>query len=651
MLRSISIVMFGLVVASGCGKKADNGTGAPAKDPPGSTAGVTTPPPAPGAKAPAGDPAAVKTSAGVEAGGIQRDADEGPAAVVTAVTGTVEVRRVGETDFAAAKADLALFPGDVIRTGETSSATIALADESVVEIAEVSTVAVASRAGTADPASAAAVLSGLARFTVTARAPGEGAFRVYTPAGVILTRGTTYGVGVAASGEAMVGVESGMVDIIGLASLDAQPVVVEAGSSIVLEADGKVAAPAPWPKDDWGTWRDEADAKLELAASFDAHADALTALDVQLVDAYAELDASAATVASFEASAAASADAGETATYEASLPDGAATIDASFAVAGRLELLTWAYASHATLASDLYVRHPVEVEAQWQVVAPQIDAAVLWPKRYEITAVGYLEPLRVQYYVHHPRGRVHAELVGVAVPEFYAKVEPPELDPVRVRGRVKAKIWIAPTMAYTASARPIWIAAPSASWRARATFKPAPMRGGVAWYVRPPTLRAKLLVGGDLKGKYVTRLKVKAPEPRASLRARWAVPVGLKIKVKPPNLSAAADARTRVKLDMGGRLDVRGRARADVRPPAADIKVKVPEIKVKAPDVKVKVGGAVKAGGAAAGDVRGRADGAVKAGAGVKAGINVKPPEVKVKVKVPDVKVKATGSAGFKIGN
>ncbi|MBA2544454.1 MAG: hypothetical protein H0V17_32730, partial [Deltaproteobacteria bacterium] len=104
------------------------------------------------AKAAADDPVA---AVGVAAGGVQRDAADGPAAVVTAATGTVEVRRLGETTYSAAKAETKLWSGDAIRTGEASMTTIALADESVMEVSEVSTVAIASREGSADPASSA----------------------------------------------------------------------------------------------------------------------------------------------------------------------------------------------------------------------------------------------------------------------------------------------------------------------------------------------------------------------------------------------------------------------------------------------------------------------------------------------------------------
>src|SRR5262249_19755553 len=159
------------------------------------------------------------------------------------------------------------------------------------------------------------------------------------------------------------------------------------------------------------------------------------------------------------------------------------------------------------------------------------------------------EPLRVQYYVHHPRGRRHAALVGVAVPAFYARVTPPELEPVRVRGRVKTRIWIAPEPVYVASPRPVWIAAPAPTWKA--TVHVAPPRARGAWYVRPPQLRAKVFIGAAPTGHHVTRIAVRPPAPRAQLRAGWRVPVGAKIRIGAPDLAAGARARASFKVGVG----------------------------------------------------------------------------------------------------
>ena len=663
MSRSVLIAMvFGAVVGVGCKKSGDAGKQEPAKTQEGTAAKAED-------KSAAAANAAAASSAGVQAGGIQHDDKEGPAALLTAANGTVEVRRVGATEWTAAKADTKLYAGDVVRTADNGTATITLADESVIEVAEVSTVAIASRNGTADPASSAAVLGGLARFTVTPRAPAEGPFRVYTPTAVVLTRGTTYGVGVAASGEARVGVESGVVDVIGLAQLDAPPVSVDNSAQVVIASDGKVGAIAAWPADDWGTWRDEADAKVELAPAFDIHASALADLDKALVDTYAELQANADAAATFEATAATSAEKNDPAAYTAALPEGAATIDASFLLASRLEALTWAYAGHGALATDLYVRHPAELEAKWTVVAPRVDAAVLWPKRFEVTGSAYFEPLRAQYYVHHPRGRAHAQLVGVAVPQFYAQVEPPEVDPVAVRGRLKGQIWIAPEMQYKATARPVWVSMPAPSWHANVKVAAAPPRAKVAWYVRPPQLKAKALVGVNATGAWKSKLDVRPPEPRAKLAAMWTVPVGMKIKVAPPDLSAAAAARAKIKIGADGRLitdhrvgiappdvkgDLKGKVGAKVGVGVPDVKGKVdakvvvPDVKAKigvgVPDVKAKVGGGVKAGA----DAKAKVGGAVNAGANVKVKVNVPKPPPPPAIKV-EGKVKASG--GFKIGN
>jgi hypothetical protein len=668
----MTVLFAGLLAASGCKKGDEKAESAKNKE--GTPSGDQTKPegdkpakpgdPGLGAVAAAADP-------GVEAGGIERDKEEGPAAVLTAVNGTVEVRRVGETEFQAAKADTELFPGDQVRTAEGGTATITMADESVVEVAEVSTVAIASREGSADPASSAAVLGGLARFTVSDRAPGEGAFKVYTPAGVVLTKGTVYAVGVAATGEARVGVESGAVDVLGLVDIAAEPVVVEGGSAATLSAEGAVAAPVEWKTDDWGAWRSDADAKVEVGPVVTAHGNALADLGGQLSVAYADLEATAAANAEFEAQAATHADAKATAEYEAIAPDGAATIEASFGVAGYIEALTWAYAGHAALATDIYVRHPDNVKAEWEVVAPRAEAAVLWPKRFVVTADAYLEPLRVQYYVHHPRGRAHAELVGVAVPEFYVAASVPEPEPPVVRAKVKTKLWVRPVVIVKPQARPVWISHPAPRWRAKVRVKPAPVRARVGWYVRPPELKAKVFLGADVKAKYTSKIVVKAPEPRATLRAKVKVkPVGVKIKVNPPDLKAAANARLKVKLD-GGRVMIRDHRDATVKVKGgADVVIKGGAGAAGGADVKVRdhrddVKGKVDVGAGAVGgakvkvrDHRDEVKGSAGAGADVKAKVKVKAPSVKVKVKAPPppkVKVKAGGEVkakgGIKIGN
>jgi len=215
-----------------------------------------------------------------------------------------------------------------------------------------------------------------------------------------------------------------------------------------------------------------------------------------------------------------------------------------------------------------------------------------------------------------------------------------------VRSHVHATIWIAPEMTYHTSTRVVWVGPPAVEWRTSVHVSPAPFRAGVAWYVRPPTLRAHVLYGGEVTGRYTTRMVVAAPEPRASLRATWRVPVGVHVRIGAPDYRAAATARARVRLDAGGLIVRDHRAGVAVRGA-----VVVPNVKGGVSvNVRDRVGGNVKAGvkvggGAAVkvgGDARAKVGGAVK----VKVPV-VKPPEVKVKVKAPSVKVKA----GIKLGN
>lgn len=640
MSRLIYLVtVLGLVAGAGC-KKKDNETSAseqPAKTQAKDTPGVAS------KDAPRSD-----EGPGVQAGGIERAADEGSAAMIASASGTVEVRRLGETTWAAAKADTKLYPGDMVRTSDQSAATIMLADQSTIELAETSSVAIASRDGSADPASSAAVMGGLARFSVTDRSPGEGAFRVYTPTAIVLTKGTTYGVGVAATGEARVGVESGSVEVIGITALDTEPVMVDTSTQVVVAADGKVGSTSAWATDDWGTWRDEVDAKADYNATIKMHGDAMVELDRALVATYAELQANADAAATFEATAATSAEKNDTAAYTAAQAEGAATIDASFALAGRLEALTWAYAGHATLATEIYVRHP-ETQASWEVVMPNVDAAVLWPKRFEVTATAYWQPLRTQYYVHHPRGRMHATFVGVVVPPFFAAVQPQPIEPAIVRAKVKGQIWIAPQLAYKPSPRPVWVATPAANWNANAKVMVAPPRAKVAWYVRPATLKATTFIAAPVKAAWQSKLTVGAPQPRAALASSWKVAIGTKVKVAPPDLDAAAKARATARFDAptvnAPKVDAKGAVDAKANA-AVDAKAKVTgkvDVAVPPPpkvDVKAQAGATAKAGA----DVKSKVDGAVKANADVK----VKAPEVKVKAPEVDAKVKAKG--GVKLG-
>lgn len=582
---------------------------------------------------------------GVEPGAIERSG--GPAAIIAGSDGSMEVKRLGEESFAAVRNGV-LYPGDQVRVGDEGRATILFVDQSTAEIAELSTVAIGSRVATADPASTAAVLSGVARFTAAPRSPGEGPFMVFTPGGVVATKGTVFGVGVAATGESRVGVESGAVEVAGSAALDA-PIELGADAVVAIAATGKLEAKKPWPEDDWGVWRDRVESDLDVAATASLHGGAMTTLAAELTESYDALATLGRQVAAFEAQAALAASGEDTAAYQAGLPKGEAAIEASFLSGLRLEWLTHAYASRAALTADLHVRHPELVV--WANVGPRVDAAVLWPKRFDATAVAFFEPLRLQYYVHHARGRAHAPFVGVSIPAFFAEVTPPALPPGQLELRFKA--FVPPVPSFKGNAHPVWIAAPNAGWHAQAKAHVAPPRGQVAFWMRPAKLKAKATLGAQVKAKLPTRFDVHAPSPHARLKGKWDFTLGEKVAVAPPDLGAAAIARSSFAvgggipdLTVGAHMDERAAAHglhanvnADVN---AKVKLKGPELRAQLrAEAKLKAAAREKARAEArlAAAQRTSADVASKARASASGG-------VKVKLKVPQVSApKVSGSA------
>ena len=517
---------------------------------------------------------------------------------------------------------------------ERKLATVVFADQSTVELAEVSTLSIGSRVSTADPASTAAVLGGVARFSVTPRAPGEGPFVVFTSAGIVATKGTVFGVGVAADGDARVGVEEGAVEVSGAAALDA-PVTLEANGSLELAGAGTLAAPVAFPRDDWGSWRDHAEADLDVDATAALHGEAMAKLASELEAGYGVMTALSTPLAKFDAAASADAQANASANYATVLPGAGINIEASYLAAMHLEYLTHAYLSHAVLASDLYVRRP-QIEA-WASVEPRVQAAVLWPKRFDLVAHAYLEPLRAQYYLHHPHGRMNAQFVGVVVPEFYASVTPPAVPSADVKAKLDFKVFTPPTPKFTASARAVWIAAPSTDWQVKATAKAAAPRAKLGFYVRPPQLAAKALVGVEAKGKIATVFGMKPPSARGELNAKWGLALGHAIKLAAPNLQAAADARANWRAEMPtAGLDVKAHEALDLKGPKARL-----EAQGKA---KLDAAGKLEAKGKALAGAVGEAKAEAKGKA--QAGISIKAPEVKP----PTLKAEAKGSAGFKLG-
>ncbi len=632
MRRSAALLAVTCLLAGeGCSEeKKERGAGkAPAASESAETGGAKTTSPAPvdeAAPAPAQagraqaaslDPAALAARIGVEPGPLEYDPGEGSAAVVASARGKAEIRRVGMEIWEEVRADAPLHEGDQVRASEGGLVNLTLVDETAVELAEESAVAIGSRKVTADPASSAALLYGVARFTVAARAPGEGPFLTFTPGGVIAAKGTVYTAGVAASGVTRVGVEAGAVEVAGSARLDA-PVAVAAGQAVVVAPAGEVGAPgAVGDADaDWGAWRDGAEADLDTKTAAEFHARRAQALEAELEAAYAELEVQTAAAADAEAKAEAAEQARDPAAYRAAAPEVGGAVDASFAMSLRLEYLTSAMLAHAYVADALYVRHP-EVVAVIEPARPRLAGAVLWQKKYQVVADLHVEPLRAYYYVHHPVGRVHARLVAYRVPPFYARVRLDYPAPV-VTGRVKLAVYRPPVVITPAHGRirkTVYVRAPRIGWYAgvKARVHPAPAR--VHWYVQPKAPRSRVVFGARPSGS----VKVKAvfvaapPTPRVRAVVRFAGP------------------RDQHAPQGGGRVDLRGQ-------PAAAVKIKA----------------GVRAGGGAPArvEVRDRRGGEA-AGARARVGVKVKGPRIQVnapKVRPPRVKGSVKVKAGVRVG-
>lgn len=630
-MRASNVLVLGLslLVASACGKEQASEKTEPAGEATASagTSGET-------AEAEKGDEAGddaqtLADKIGVEPGPWEYGEDEAAIAVVSELSGEAEVRRVGSEEWQAASSDTQLHEGDQFRTKDDATATIVLVDETAVELVEQSAVSIGSREAARDPASSIAVLYGVARFSVADRAEGEGPFLVYTQAGIVATKGTVYTVGVIATGAARVGVESGEIEVAGGAKLSA-PVVVPAGKLVVLAPAGEVSQPEPATENDWGAWRDEQEASIEAEATAKFHAERIAALEAELEAAYAELETQAKAAAEAEASAQAAADAGDQKAYVEVAPTIGGSVDASFALSGRLHFLTNAMVANAYVAGSLSARHPAVVEV---VPAKPLAASVLWNKRYHAVAHGHVRPLRHTWYVHHPEGRARAKLVRHEIPPFFAKVkltyQPPDIE-----ARVKMPVYRPPRIKAKARGKVTFVGRPATDWhvKARAKIKPRPVK--VKWYVRPEAPKSKVLFGVKASGKVRTVLGVRPAKPRVASKVRFEGGIGVRDHRSKIGGSAAGAAGVQVRdhrSAAGGQVkgavttggvevrDHRSKVGADVK---AGVKAGVGTVR----DNRAKVGGSVKAGvqgpAVKVRDKRGAAGAAVKGT--VKAGATVR---------------------------
>lgn len=500
----------------GCGQSTETSEPATAPEP---APEETTPEVA----APAFDPAALAAAVGVSPGGWEYPDDLGAAAVVTAHEGTLEVRRVGLETFAAATGDpVALHAGDQLRTGEKSTATLMLADQSVVDVAEDTAIAIGDRDAAADPGASVAVLYGIARFQVSPRGAGEAPFMVFSPSAVATATGTVYTVAVTADGNSRVGVDEGTVEVAGTAKLDA-PVAVEKGHATTVDATGNVAAATELAADaNWAQWRYETEAKLDAKAAAEANAHALAELRPTVIAAYGELDALAAQSHQVTVEAEAQAKAKDKKAYAQSEPARAATLEATFLASLRLEQLTYAMLGHAYITGQLHLRHPDELAEVYAHHEADLHAAILLHKKYHAVVHAHLLPLRVAFYAHHPVGRVHAEAVGYKVPKFFAKVKIKAVPAAAVKGHLHMAVYMPPKVKKPAK-KSVTLAPPKAHWYAGIKGKVKIKARPATWYVRPPKVNASAVLGTAIKGSVKTVFAVPDPAPLAKAKVAIAI--------------------------------------------------------------------------------------------------------------------------------
>jgi hypothetical protein len=556
----------------------------------------------------AGQPAEVAEEVkdiGVEPGTFEYEEEEKDGeAAISAVTGTVEVRRVGTETWEAAKQDDPLHPGDQVRAADGGSATVTLADETTVEVAEESAIAVGSREATEDPASSAAVLYGIARFSVAPRAEGEGPFLVYAVNAVVAAKGTVYTVGTAASGTTRVGVEEGAVDVSGGAALE-EPIGVEAGKAVEINPEGQPGSVEAAGTVDYGTWRDEVEAKIKAEEAAKYHADRAEKLEAELKEAYAQLETQTKAAQEAEEQAKAAETAQDTKAYEAAAPEIGASVEASYALSNRLQYLTYAMLADAYIADSLYVRHPAVVK----VLDPRmrrLRAAILWHKKYHWVSYAYLRPMRPWYYTHTPNGRLRARFVAYNIPPWYARVNL-RYKPLNWRARVRGPVFRVPVWKVRRGyKKAIWVEGPRGGWYTTVRGRVRPARARVAWYVRPKAPKAKLVIGMRAGGPMKAVFKVRPARKRADAVVRFGGRVGrrpgragvrMKAGVDGPNVNVGG----RVKAGADG-VDVRDRVGGRVKAGMDGV------------DVKGGAGGRVDVGVGGGIDIKGKAGGRVKAG-------------------------------------
>lgn len=402
------------------------------------------------------DPAADEPE---EAAAPEPAKDDSPAeAVLTAVKGTVEVRKEGADTFAAAAAETEIQGGDTIRAGKDGEATITFWDHSTAELTPESALTVDSGRTLTEPAASATLLAGAAQFDVTQREEGQGPFSVYTPAAVTAVQGTVLAVGVGLSGTTRVGVEKGQVEVIPVANLEAKPTVVKAGKAVEIKSGEDKAARAAYSteKADWDGWLEKQDASAAQAADAIAkkHAELITKLNKDAEDLAKKEKELAQKAAELEQKIAELEKKKKEAEYKKIQPQFADELERVDAVKNHYRLVNARVAAHAYLLALLRARAEAGV---YKVPPPRLKqvnqhyasvGAVMptyWQRRHRrrLRHRKRMRRLRRAYYLHHPEGRAVAPAVGIEVPKFYKRLRLKRRRRAR-RRRIKIAGWKRP---------------------------------------------------------------------------------------------------------------------------------------------------------------------------------------------------------------
>ena len=364
------------------------------------------------------------------------DKEAVPEGVLSGVKGAVEVRRAGQSEFTAAKDDTKVFAKDSVRVGKDGEATLALWDNSSVELTPESAITLNTSAAIKSPSPSVTVMAGAARFDVNERTEGQGAFSIYTPSAAVAVQGTVLAVGVGLTGNARVAVEEGKVSVTPVAKVAAKPVTLAAGKVIVVPM-GK-AAPAPKAysaeKAGWDEWLEaEGQAAVKNAGNVSAmHSGSVETLNKDAASLENAEDKESQAGENLQKQIDDAAKANKPAVYKKLQPRLAAHLDHQAVVHRNLSLYQGRMHAHAYLLGLMSAR----MEGGVYKSKPEVRAAVLkhhrrvaqrelrWERRRVKRLRRHHRRVRRQrraYYLHHADGRRLAPKMKVQIPKFYRK--------------------------------------------------------------------------------------------------------------------------------------------------------------------------------------------------------------------------------------